>query len=122
MREKRKFDLEDRLLNFSLLVSDFSESLPKSDTGRYLSGQLVRSGLAPCLIYGEAMSAESNKDFVHKMKIGLKELRETFMSLKLIKLKKYEAIGERLEFLLDECNQLICIFVKSIQTAEAGRK
>ena len=115
MSPRRTFDLEHRLISFASVVIDISESLPKTEAGRYLGNQLVRSGIAPCLNYGEAVSAESRKDFIHKMKIALKELRETFVCLRLLNLKDY--LKEEYQGILTECNELISIFVKSIQTA-----
>ncbi|HTX87604.1 MAG TPA: four helix bundle protein, partial [Bacteroidales bacterium] len=87
-----KFDLEERLVRFAVRISDLVESLPVSMCGKYLSGQLIRSGLSPALNYGEARSAESVNDFIHKMKIALKELRETFISLKIVQLKNYQSV------------------------------
>jgi four helix bundle protein len=84
-----KFDLEDRLINFAVLILDISESLPELKGSTHLAGQLMRSGTAPALQYGEAQSAESRKDFIHKMKIALKELRETMICLKILARKDY---------------------------------
>ena len=76
-----KFDLEDRLVEFSVLIIDIVNEIPRSKAGNHLSGQLVRSGTSVSLNYGEAQSGESRKDFIHKIKIILKELRETFVCL-----------------------------------------
>jgi four helix bundle protein len=122
MNGTTKFDLEERLINFSVLISDLVESLPTTITGKYLAGQLIRSGLSPALNYGEAKSAESINDFIHKMKIALKELRETFISLKIIKQKHYKQVVNVTDTCIRECNELICIFVKSISTAESNRQ
>lgn len=121
MNGKQKFDLEDRLVDFSVRCIDVSESLPNARTGSYLSGQLLRSGTAPALIYGEAQSAESRNDFVHKMKIALKELRETIICLKIIYRKKLINDGTY-EALSKENDELISIFVKSIETAKKNAK
>ena len=117
MADKKNFDLENRLINFAVEVSNLAEKLPVSRTGNYIGGQIIRSGTAPALIYGEAQSAESRKDFIHKMKLSLKELRETFISLKIIKRKPLVRQFEKVDFLLNECNELISIFVSSIKTA-----
>ena len=87
MNEKpnRKFDLEERLIDFAVLIIEISESLNNTRAGNHISGQLVRSGTSPALHYGEAQSAESRNDFVHKLKILLKELRESLVALKIIK-------------------------------------
>ncbi len=117
-----KFNLEDRLIDFATLVIDITELLPDNRACNHLAGQLVRSGTAPALIYGEAQSAESRKDFVHKMKIALKELRETRISLRIIDHKTYLEGNARLMISLKESNELISIFVKSIATARENMK
>ena len=77
-KEKSEFDLEDRLIDFAVRIIRTSESLPKSKVGKHIAGQLIRSGTSPAPNYGEeAQSAESRSDFIHRMKISLKELRET---------------------------------------------
>ncbi len=118
MNEKRKYDLEERLINFSIVIISLAESMPASQAGKYLAGQIIRSGLSPALNYGEAKGAESISDFLHKMKIGLKELRETHIALKIINAKPFTKNTELLEKCLMECNELISIYVKSLQTAQ----
>ncbi|PKD42527.1 MULTISPECIES: four helix bundle protein [Rhodohalobacter] len=112
------YDLEDRLIDFAVHIIKVAEQLPKNYTGNHLGKQIIRSGTAPALNYGEAQGAESRKDFIHKMKISLKELRETFINLKIIKksglIVNYQTFTEALK----ECNELISIFVKSVKTAE----
>ena len=78
---KVKFDLDERLINFAVQGIDISEVLPKNFAGSHIAGQLVRSCTSPALNYGEAQSAESRNDFIHKMKIAAKELRETYNCL-----------------------------------------
>ena len=112
-----KFDLDERLINFAVEIIDVSEGLPKTFAGNHLAGQLVRSGSSPALNYGEAQSAESRNDFIHKMKVSAKELRETYNCLRIINKKKWYP-EEKLLPVLDENNQLISIFVKSIETAK----
>jgi len=114
---ERKYDLNERLINFAVTVIDISETLPKSFAGIHIAGQLVRSGTSPALNYGEAQSAESRNDFIHKMKISAKELRETFNCLRIIQKKNWHP-ADTLATVLDENNQLISIFVKSIETAK----
>ena len=75
MNEK-KYDLEERLIDFAVSVITFTESLPGTKSAAHLGGQVLRSGTAPSLNYGEAKGAESKVDFIHKMKVCLKELRE----------------------------------------------
>lgn len=117
MMDEKVYDLEDRLIEFAVVAMEIAEALPRTDSGRYLSGQMIRSGTSPALIYGEAQSAESRKDFIHKMKIALKELRETYINLRIVKKKEFESLPENFQDALDEVNQLISIFVKSVQTA-----
>lgn len=77
MTRNRKYDLEDRLIGFSIGIMNLVEMLPKTYTGKHFANQLVRSGTSPAFHYSEAKSAESRKDFVHKFKVALKELRES---------------------------------------------
>lgn len=117
-RKKRTFDLEERLIDFSIKVIDVVESLPNTRTGNHLANQLIRSGTAPALIYGEAQSAESRNDFIHKMKVALKELRESLIILKIIHKKNLIHSKGFVEEVKKECNELVSIFVKSIETAQ----
>ncbi|MDA3906584.1 MAG: four helix bundle protein [Bacteroidales bacterium] len=114
----KRVNLEDRLIDFSINIIELIEKLPKSNIGLYLKDQLTRSSASPAFNYGEAQSAESSRDFIHKMKICLKELRETRIGLKYIFRGKFSVDSKLLEILLNESNELISIFVKSIQTAK----
>jgi four helix bundle protein len=117
----KPFDLEDRLIDFAVKVIKLTEQFPITFAGKHLGGQLVRSGSSPALHYGEAQSAESRNDFIYKMKVCAKELKETFSCLKWI--HKMEWISyEKIESLLNENNQLISIFVKSIDTARKNKE
>ena len=118
----RVYDLEDRLIEFAARVIDVVEALPNTRAGNYIAGQLIRCGLAPALLYGEAQSAESRDDFVHKMKIILKELKETRVCLKLTIRKQLIKPISRLDFLRNECEELIKIVSKSIETARKNNK
>ena len=118
MNKIKKFDLEDRLISFSVLIIKIVESMPNTKTGVHLAGQLVRSGTSPALNYGEAQSAESRKDFIHKMKISLKELRETYICLRIISETKLYRSENIINEAFKENNELISIFVKSIETAQ----
>ena len=113
-----KYDLEERLIEFSVLIIEIVNEIPNSKAGNHLSGQLVRSGTSVSLNYGEAQSAESRKDFIHKMKVILKELRETFVCLKIIhRCKLYKTENKIIKAKIEN-NELILIFVKSIETAQ----
>lgn len=118
MITKQKFDLEDRLIAFAVLIIKITESLNNTKAGNHIAGQLVRSGTSPALQYGEAQSAESRNDFIHKLKILLKELRESLVSLKIIKEVLLTDKIDLVDKALLECNELIAIFVKSIETAK----
>ena len=117
-KQNRKFDLEDRLIVFAVLIIEITESLNNTRAGNHIGSQLVRSGTSPALHYGEAQSAESRNDFVHKLKILLKELRESLVALKIIKKVSLTKKIELVEKGIIECNELISIFVKSIETAK----
>lgn len=114
-------DLEDRLINFAVRVLNVTESLPNTKAGNHIAGQLVRSGTSPAPNYGEAQSAESRRDFIHKMKICLKELRETLVWLRIIE-RKPMCEANRLADIAKECDELIAIFVTSVKTAEVKAK
>ena len=118
----KKYDLEDRLIEFAVLVITIAENLKNSRAGNHIASQIVRSGTLPSLNYGEAQSAESLSDFIHKFKILLKELRETRVALKIIKRVTLINDIELVDKGLNECNELISIFVKSIDTAKKNKK
>lgn len=113
-------ELEDRLIDFAVAVIGVVEVLPNTKAGSHVAGQLVRSGTSPAPNYGEARSAESRKDFIHKMKISLKELRETMIWLKIISRKRLVANG-CVDAAIAECDELISIFVSSTKTADDGK-
>lgn len=117
----RIYDLEDRLIDFVLKIDEQIELLPNTRLANHLAGQMVRSGSAPALNYGEAQSAESQKDFIHKMQIILKELRETRICLKIIQRKP---LFEKhiVSPVLKENEELIAIFAASIKTAKSRLK
>jgi four helix bundle protein len=113
----QKYDLEERLLAFSVRIIELVERLPKSRAGNHIANQLLRSGTSPYPNHGEAQSAESSKDFIHKLRISLKELRETHRWLKLIQRASLISEPEPLSDLSNETEELIRIFVTSINTA-----
>jgi four helix bundle protein len=116
--EKRKFNLEDRLLEFASAIIDLSESLPATRAGNHVAGQVLRSGTSPYPNHGEAEAAESRDDFIHKLKICLKELRETRRWARRIQRKAWIKNQTTLLCVLGECEELIRIFHSSIQTAK----
>ena len=113
-------ELETRLIDFSVAIVDMVEALPNTKAGNHVAGQLIRSGTSPAPNYGEARSAESRKDFIHKIKISLKELRETMIWLKIISRKRMIA-GDGIAAVITECDELISIFVSSTRTADRGQ-
>lgn len=113
-----KYNLEERLIEISILIIEIVKEMPNSKAGNHLSGQLVRSGTSVSLNYGEAQSGESRKDFIHKMKVVLKELRETYICLKIINKAKLYKTATRIEKAKNENDELISIFVKSVETAQ----
>ena len=120
MAGKREYDLEERLVRFAVTIIEVAEALPRTRAGNHIAGQLVRCGTSPAPNYGEAQSAESRKDFVHKMKVSLKELRETRVWLLIILRKRFRNAMSKAEAALPECQELIRIFAKSIATAQSG--
>ena len=121
-KDKRTFDLEERLIDFAVRIIRIAESLPKTKVGNHIAGQLARCGTSPAPNYGEAQSAESRADFIHKMKISLKELRETKVWLLMIERARLIKPTSKLQPLIGENDELISIFVSSIQTAKKNNK
>jgi four helix bundle protein len=111
--------LENRLLDFSARVGKLVDALPETRLGRHIASQLVRSGTSPAPNYSEARSAESRADFVHKLQVALKELRESRSWIKLI-MKAELQPANLVVVLLDECEQLINILSKSVVTSKSA--
>jgi four helix bundle protein len=114
----KKYDLEERLLEFAVRAIDVVENLPDNKACNYLGTQLLRSGTSPALNYGEAQAAESRNDFIHKFRIILKELRETMICTKMLHRKSWLPDTS----VIRENEELIAIFVKSIATAKSRIK
>jgi four helix bundle protein len=121
-KENKEFNLEDRLIDFAVRILHVAGSLPKTKAGNHIAGQLIRCGTAPAPNYGEAQDAESRADFIHKMKVSLKELRETRIWLLIIGKANLLKPASKLEPLIDESNQLISIFVASVKTAKQNKR
>jgi four helix bundle protein len=117
-KRAQKFDLEERLIDFSIGVIDIVESLPSTRVGSHIANQLVRSGTSPAANYGEAQSAESRSDFIHKMRVSLKELRETRIWLLIVERKGLIRPATTLSRVLKENCELIAIFAASVKTAQ----
>lgn len=114
--------LADRLLDFSARVGKVVDALPpKKRLSNHIASQLVRCGTAPGSHYEEGCAAESRADFVHKLRLALKELRESRYWLRLI--ARSALLSQvRLTTLLDECDQLSNILAKSIITARSNSR
>jgi four helix bundle protein len=121
MNVNARNDLCERLLNYAIRIVKLVQMLPKTMVGKRIGDQLLRSGTSAGANYEEAQGAESHNDFVHKLQISLKEVRESYFWLRVI-----SGVGllpsNRLETLLDESNQLCKILSKSVATAKGKSK
>jgi four helix bundle protein len=117
----KTYDLEERLTNFSVSIIGLTQKIPMTYVGNYMSNQITRSGISCSLNYGEAQAAESYKDFVHKMKICLKEMRETMIAINIIT-NAHICQASHTTHVKTELNELISIFVTSIKTAKSKMK
>ena len=119
MGTERQFDLQDRLMSFAVRIIRLTDPMVGTRAANHLAGQLLRSGTSPHLNYGEALAAESRRDFIHKMSICLKELRESERALALIhETALTDALSETAA-LRSEADELIRIFAASIRTARS---
>ena len=109
-------DIQERLIDFAVLIIDISAKLPKTSAGKHIADQIMRSGTSPAPNYAEARSAESAKDFIHKLKVALKELNETKVWLQIIKRSSIVQDEENVE-LYKECDELCRIINASVKTA-----
>ena len=121
-KDKRIFDLEESLIDFAVRIIRIAESLPKTKAGNHVAGQLIRCGTSPAPNYGEAQSAESRSDFIHKMKVCLKELRETKVWLIMIVRANLLKSKSNLKPGINENDELISIFMASIKTAKQNKR
>ena len=119
--EAPAYDLEERLLDYGAEIIHLTRRLNGDFAERHVGNQLLRSGTAPLSHHGEAQAAESTADFIHKMRLALKELRESDRWLKLIRKADLLPQAKNLPEFLDETDQLIRIFITSIRTAEKNR-
>jgi len=122
MLMERRFDLQDRFIDYAVRIIRLSEAIPENKAGKHICSQVLRSGTSPAPNYGEAQSAESKADFIHKLKIALKELRETEIWLKIIIRSGLIKPSEQLSPLLQETNELISILFKSVETAQNNQE
>ena len=110
-------ELEEPLVNFAVRIVKLSASLPRTTAGSHIAGQILRSGTSPAPNYGEARGAESHADFVHKLRIVLKELNETSIWLRVIE-RSGLIKGQLLSDIIQETGELCRIFVISLRTAK----
>jgi four helix bundle protein len=119
--EKQKFDLEDRLVDYTCRMIDVVEALPNTRAGNYIAGQLIRCCHSPTFNYGEVQAAESRADFIHKLGICLKELKECRTALKIIIKKGLIQPTDKLKQIYQETEELIAIIAKSVDTAKKNK-
>ncbi len=115
------YDLEDRFVDFTCRMIDVVENLPNNRAGNYIAGQLIRACHSPTFNYGEAQAAESTNDFIHKMGVVLKELKECRTALKVI-IKKEFIKPKKLEGIYNETEELVAIIAKSIITTKHNKE
>lgn len=120
--EQRKYDLEERLLEYAAAIIRMVERLPNTRAGNHVAGQLLRSGTSPMPNHGEAQAAESREDFIHKFSVCLKELRESHRWLRLIKRVPLVQPASSVDPLIGETEELIRIFKSSITTAKNNKR
>jgi four helix bundle protein len=114
-------DIQERLIDFAVAIIKLASRLPNTPAGRHVAGQILRSGTSPAPNYGESRGAESRKDFIHKLKIALKELNET--EVWLIIIERSELLPEyEVEPVLAECRELCKIIGSSIKTASGPKE
>lgn len=119
---QRKFDLEDRLVDYTCRMIDVVEALPNTRAGNYIAGQLIKACHSPTFNYGEVQAAESRNDFLHKLRIVHKELKECRTALKIIRKKQMIRPVTKLSAIYQETEELIAIIGKSIVTATKNRE
>lgn len=116
--QSKAIELEERLIDFAVRIVKLSASLPRTSAGKHIAGQILRSGTSPAPNYGEARGAESHADFVHKLRIVLKELNETSIWLRMIE-RSQLLRGELVADISGENRELCRIFTASLKTANS---
>ncbi len=112
--------LSERLLDFVVMTIKVADALPKTISGRHIGGQLTRAGTSCGSNYEEGCGAESRSDFIHKMSIVLKELKESRFWLRLIHRTQMLSAKE-VQPAIEECEQLCAVIGKSVSTARKRR-
>ena len=116
-----KNELEIRLISYSAKIIKFSGNLKNGDASKVLRTQLLRSGTSVSLNYGEAQCAQTKKDFIHKVRIAYKELRESSVNLRIIEEAKLHRNQDQVDGLLRETGELLAIFTSILKTANMNR-
>ncbi len=116
MGTSQKYDLQERLVKFSASIILNINGLNKGFASEHLTKQLIRSSTSSALNYGEAQAAESRRDFIHKMKICLKELRESQVNLQVLKEARLISDLDEFNEIIQECKELVAIFTSSVKT------
>jgi four helix bundle protein len=118
----KRTELEERLISFSTRIIEIADQLTGSPASRYYADQMVRSSGSSALNYGEAQAAETYRDFIHKNKIVLKELRETIICLKIVTRSSLFLKKDMIFSTINEADELISIFVATIKTAQKNHE
>ena len=118
---ERRFDLEERLLEYAVRIIRLVDALPATRAGRHVANQLLRCGTSPLANHGELQGAESRRDFIHKLCICLKEIREARRWLRLVHRVPLLAPA-KIDPLLSETEALIKIFAARIRTAKRNKE
>jgi four helix bundle protein len=111
--------LQERLIAFAVTIVELSAQMPRTPHGRHISNQILRSGTATAANYGEARAAESRVDFIHNLRIVLKELNETGVWLQVIT-RSSLARSERIAPIVAENQELCRIIGASVRTARSS--
>ncbi len=119
-RQSRADELEERLIDFAVRVVNLSANLLRTPAGKHIAGQIMRSGTSPAPNYGEARGAESHADFIHKLRIVLKELNETSIWLRVIE-RSQMLRKELIADIVGENKELCRIFTASLRTARNAK-
>ena len=114
-------DIAERLIDFAVRIIRLGAALPKNQVGKHIAGQVIRSGTSVGANYEEARGAESRADFIHKVTIALKELRESLFWLKVI--DRAEMLPhKRMVEIIREADELCAILTSSVVTAKKKRQ
>ncbi len=114
-------EIETRLVNLALEINELCKLLDKSFLSKHLTRQIIRSATSAALNYGETQGAESKNNFIHKTSIVLKELRETKICILLLQGSIRSEVSSNIDFVKDECDQLVAMFHKTVISAKKNK-